>query len=132
MRVAALFLLSLFFCLAGGSHVNYAAAPSFKTQVSPTHQLEKTPRVVSADAGKYLLAATYDLNEENEYLIGVEDDSEDDIIRKHILPASYFLAFYYTFVIGYSPHNFTDRLSLYEPPCNTGSSKSILQRVLRL
>jgi hypothetical protein len=132
MKVAVIFLLSLFFCLAGGSHFSYATAPACNASFSLSQFLEKKQPVANGTANKHLLAAVYDFNEENQYLDGVEDDNEDEIVRKHILAARYFLACYYTFIEDYFPNNLTGQLFTYKAPSYTGSCKYITQRVLRL
>jgi hypothetical protein len=132
MKAGVIFFLSLLFCLAGRSHFAYSAPGTSITSFQPSHVAPKVVELTGPNTIEIAHVATDPQAGGNDYLVGVEEDSEDDIVRKHILPRGYFLAVYYAFIADYFPASLRDQLSLYSSPCNTDSCKYITQRVLRI
>ncbi|HEX8038910.1 MAG TPA: hypothetical protein VF490_07150 [Chryseosolibacter sp.] len=126
MNLAVTFFL-LLSLLAGNGR---AAAKSHKVNHTFATALDiQKPRVIP---NQVFIIDTNDLRHENPYFISVEDVNEENIIRKHVFPAGYILAFSYEIISGPPDTSSSDSLSPYRYlPC-TGSCKYIEQRVLRI
>ena len=126
MKVAVTFFLFLSL-LAGSGH---AVAKPHKgdNPFAIARDIQKA-RVITSQV---FIIDTNDLRHENPYFISVEDVNEENIIRKHVFPAGYFLTFSYEIISSHPDTSLSDSLSSYRDlPC-TGSCKYIEQRVLRI
>ena len=133
MKNVALFFFFLCVHLLGGYGYAHANDHNKKVSISRASGFEQSHEVESATANHdYVIASATSLSEENASLISMEDEDEnDDLIKKHVSQARYFLAFCYSFILN-------SRVSLLAEPlpsCNqayTSSCKYILQRALRI
>jgi hypothetical protein len=129
------FTFFLFVCshLVGGFNFAQASAYTGKTCSSPTQCIEKTQQIDSADTNReYTVTTDEGSVEVYQDLINIEDDDEEDNFRKQIASASQFLAFCYAFLSNPPSSYHSDRLPFSRHLSGIGSSKYIVQRVLRI
>jgi hypothetical protein len=131
MKVAVIFFLSVFFHVFSGHDAASASVRHGNIRLA-AHNIKKTQQVESAKTNEgSLLSKDADSNEQNDYVLTARDEDED-IIRKHLLPAAHFSALVYAFVSIYLQNCLSGKLSFYKSPSYTGSCKYIAQRALRL
>ena len=134
MKNVVIFFLFLCVHLVGANHYAYASARNQNVCFSPAPDREKTHQVENATANQgYLIILNTSLSGENPNFISVEDDDEnEDIIKKHVSRARYFLAFCYTFISNSRFSFLAERLPSCKHLSYTSSCKYIIQRALRI
>lgn len=133
MKLVVTFLVLCFFLL-GGYTPAHAGAPDCKVSYSLASHIEQAQQVEKRTTSRhYLISRDNELEKESTLIISVEDeDEEEDIVRKHIVPAKYLLAFYYTFFSIHSSCSLSEPLSFCQHLSYISSCKYIAQRVLRI
>ena len=130
MKLVIAFFLCLFY-LPGGYAAAHANTGCGSLSHTPAVNIENA-RVGSVNPERDYLISMDDLSHENTYVINVEDENEENILRKQVYVAGYFLAFFCKILSRHLYGSPSDLLSFSKPDSCGGSCKYILQRVLRI
>jgi hypothetical protein len=132
MKLVFTFFLFVCFHLVGGYNFAQASAHTGKICNSPSRYIEQTQEADNAGTNReFALTTDEGLVIVSQDLINIEDD-EEDAFRKQLAPARYFIAFYYAFLSNPYSYHHSDRLPFSRHLSGIGSSKYIVQRVLRI
>lgn len=135
MKVAVTFFLLLCFHLLGGYDAAQAVTLNSKAYYPPTQTIEKAQLAEGARINQdYILTTDESPDSDKEYLVGIEDDCDDEIkatARKFVLLTKSFLTSSLLSLIN--PFNsFKEALPFFKHFHYLGLDKYLLQRVLRL
>ena len=131
MRLTAIIFFILCLCLPGGSHQTFAGTLRSHSGNLQANDLKKALQVDGTTVSKACtITEDKGLSQENTSPTSVDDEDEDDLIKK--LPIRYVLSFYYAFILTQPLSHPTERLSFCRDLSYFGSRKFIAQRVLRI
>ncbi|MEO7534481.1 MAG: hypothetical protein ABIU30_11570 [Ferruginibacter sp.] len=118
-----------------GKHTQaYTSTGNIQLGFSAVTHFAKPSEIQIADTNPGgIITGNHCLGTADDYLICDDDDNEDeDIINKHILPARYLLIFYYTFITAERCTFIAETLTFSTPSSFLHSCKYIAQRVIRI
>lgn len=133
MKLLITFLLFLCFQLVGGyTNVHANAHSTIHPPEHTTHPPKQMEWQNVTAHHDYILDYHDDLAWEYAHLMSVEDESEEDFLKKHVLLVKYVVAFYYSFILNSSDNHCPTRLSPSKHLAFLGKSQYIVQRVIKI
>jgi hypothetical protein len=129
MKLVIAFFLSLF-CVSGGA-LTHAYAANGKMAHTRALNIKKL-QISSVNVKRDYLISMDDLSHENTYVINDEDESEENIFRRHVSLAGCFIEFSYEILSSQLYSSSSESRTFDKPDVCADSCRYIFQRVLRI